>query len=459
MKAHWLILTAALLVFGFGSYVFRNDIRDDTYITLRYSDNLLKFGIVEYNFGEPSYGCSAPGYMVILSVLERMVGRENMPKTAKIFTILCHLASLLAVYFALLRLGNTKNAFLFLLLILFVFLSPSAFRWQQDGMETSLLVLVACLLAIILFAFSSISNLNKPLLYLLGSLTCSFGIFIRPDFVLVCLPAILFFFSRSSDRGTALVLMCVAPLVLFYSYFGSVLPDTAIAKSLGFQGLGWIKSAFEALLTVNPGLIILPIVGLIFMRNKYFFILSIFPLFALILLGLLRGQIIHGARYFIVPLTFCSVSICLGCFKEIGVKSMVLVMAISITHTVIIAPFVYKAAQKPFFDFGGISPEDVVLADDIGQIGWFTRCRIIDHAGLVHGPAIAKLRGIQRLERTMQKVGRPSIAVLRDDTYREVYPFLKQKWPSFKPGGIIMHNNNFSKVVTRRIFWLSEVAK
>ena len=50
---------------------------------------------------------------------------------------------------------------------------------------------------------------------------------------------------------------------------------------------------------------------------------------------------------------------------------------------------------------------------DIGRVGWYSGCKILDLSGLVNGRYIAEAKGEERITRTLEKFGFPDYLVLK----------------------------------------------
>ena len=62
----------ALTVFGLAGYLLRGYITDDTFIHLRYVENLLERGEFSFNPGDKTYGATSPLWIFGLALLVKL---------------------------------------------------------------------------------------------------------------------------------------------------------------------------------------------------------------------------------------------------------------------------------------------------------------------------------------------------------------------------------------------------
>src|SRR5207302_5493105 len=110
---------------------------DDAYIHLRYAEYLRRYGFLTFDGLHQTSGCSSLLYVGLLSVLLGLANSALAPKALSVGSYL----GILAAVWVFGRRDRFRNALWTGLLI--VLLSPMAFRWLCDGMETSLTVLAA----------------------------------------------------------------------------------------------------------------------------------------------------------------------------------------------------------------------------------------------------------------------------------------------------------------------------
>ena len=71
-RSRALRLIVAFLVFGTVGYLLRGYVTDDTFIHLRYVENLLGQGEFSFNPGDPTYGATSPLWIFCLILLVKL---------------------------------------------------------------------------------------------------------------------------------------------------------------------------------------------------------------------------------------------------------------------------------------------------------------------------------------------------------------------------------------------------
>ena len=139
---------AALCAFGASAWVARGYLLDDAFIHLRYAEHAAAGEWFAYNTGEPSFGCSSIPWILLLAQLGRLVPHHHWPVLVKVLSLVFNLASLLVLARLTLRsplAQHVRTRTLLLMTALVLLALPTSIRWLQDGMETSLAVLLALL--------------------------------------------------------------------------------------------------------------------------------------------------------------------------------------------------------------------------------------------------------------------------------------------------------------------------
>jgi hypothetical protein len=454
---------ALLVLFILGAFLFRYDMLDDSYITLRYADNFLGQFHFFYNSGQDNYGCSAPGYVLLLVPLEYAFGHLAMPDVAKGIGILMHLVLLLLLMRELVkyRQAGFRAAWA---AVFFLLLCPAAFRWLEDGMETAVVGILAFLLG------RKIGDLNgkggpdsgADGVDSMALLAAAALVFIRVDMLIICFGAALVAWRlRGWRSGLVLLVAALIPFVAWRLYFGFWDPDTAVAKSIGGFRWGWFVSAARASASLSPAWLLVPLAPLLGSRKRPLIVALAFgPLLATIGLGALRDQAVLGARYFLPPLLFA-----LGMvfpfvdWDEIGMSRWgKWAGLILLAHFGVMVWASASVVVPPYTDFSLVPRGSIIASEDIGQIGWFTGATIVDLGGLVNGRKVAALRGQEQVAASVDAVGRPDLFIVRPDTWERVKPFVQaQNWHVVE-GPVVMRNMNLSSEVTRRIYWISGTA-
>jgi len=240
-----------LVVFGTAGYLLRDYITDDTFIHLRFAQNLLERGEFAFNPGEQTYGATSPLWVLGLALLMKI---GLAPMTAAWFLgAVCGLILILAACSIVERL--TFASHWKVLLMLLVVSDVWFLRWTFSGMETPL---ATALLVILLIPLVS-HRTRGPMWhrYLAWGIGAGLAGLVRPEFLVMAplaLPWLLWFeyfraggMEGSSGRhrarphapllaGLSGWLLVVLPWLIFaWISFGRIFPETASAKSIGFS--------------------------------------------------------------------------------------------------------------------------------------------------------------------------------------------------------------------------------
>jgi len=223
------VVVLPLCVFGFflTAATHFNYTPDDTYIYLQFARNIVHGNGVAFNAGQPTYGFTGPLWLFIVA-LGGKFGIDFLFAAKGIDLIFASLAILVFYFLAMEMIRDQGVA---LLATVAFSVNVWLMRWAGSGMETSLGVLL--LLGVILYCLRNeylVSMVLAGMLTLVRPETCVVTVFIFADMVM-----------NSVDRREAfqnigrLVLgyaVVVVPwLVYAYATFGTVVPNTARAKS------------------------------------------------------------------------------------------------------------------------------------------------------------------------------------------------------------------------------------
>ena len=213
---------------------------DDSFITYRYTRNILAGNGFVYNPGERVLGTTTPLYTVLLVILGFFTGgtQAPFPLVSLLVNALCDALTCLL----LLRLGRKLDSPLAGIGCALVWaVAPYSVTFAIGGLETSLYVLLLTGTA------SAYIDRRYPLAAFLGALS----LLTRPDALILLGPMVLdrlisLFASRSmtsftkrarSAAGELVIFLApVLPWVIFsIAYFGSPLPHSIAAKSLAYR--------------------------------------------------------------------------------------------------------------------------------------------------------------------------------------------------------------------------------
>lgn len=287
-------LFLALLLLACGGWLLRGYVTDDTYIHLRYAENLLERGEFSFNPGLHTYGATSPLWIFGLALLLKV---GFAPLTAAwLAGLLCAVGAVLLLDGFLERMTFAvywKTAFLV------VFVSDAWFlRWTWSGMETPLatLLLLATLWPLFSDRTRSRGVNREPLWvrYLAWGVAAGLAGLTRPEFLFIAplaLPFLLWFeyyrvVGGGSERYLArphkplLAAICgwcvvVLPWLIYaWRTFGRITPGTASAKSgaIHFAPTEWFDYLVRAvgqLAAVQGPLwaVVVILVGIVLYRN------------------------------------------------------------------------------------------------------------------------------------------------------------------------------------------------
>jgi arabinofuranosyltransferase len=383
---------------------------DDTFIYLRFAKNIIHGGGFAFNPGEPTYGVTSPLWTLLIAAGAWM--NLSPVLVAKVLDLL--FASFALVIFYLLAFEVIRER-LTAFLATFVF---SANVWllqsASSGMETSLSVLLV--LSTVWYCMR-----NE---YLLASAICGFLTLVRPEGFCLFLVIIGDLFLNSVDKrravGIGLVsvfifFIIVGPWLVFAKLvFGTIVPNTALAKSsLHFDLGGVVSVALSTGKTIATSSIlefILAATGLVIMwRQKEVSVVRQhflpFVWIALLIVVYAGTEADVVSRYLLLILPFIILYGFFGLKKllEMSDRSARLSVSIVIGCAAVILiqnQYVYQVyvkQQMARFADGvedcltpiaiwlkeNTSDKTVVVAPDVGVIGYWSERKICDLAGLI----------------------------------------------------------------------------
>lgn len=396
-------------------------LQDDALIHLRYADHLLHQHMVSYDGVHQSFGASSLLYIAILALLRAFTESPVLPRAV---SSAGHMLLFGGLAWGFARSLKSKAAHWFALLLLGSLALPSAVRWLDDGMETSLGLCVVTVFAFLLARISRTQKLEggqAAVFAMLGFFAVMLRIELLMLFGLGSLMLLLALGenSRWKPHGLALASLPLAGALLaaltIYHMMHSLLPDTALAKSGGFAA--WHDTAVQTVhvFASSMGFGLIPLLlwpltlaALVLMQKRLtlsaLLANSTFPI--VLALAVLRGQAVQGVRYFSWTLTFSVVwnilelnnafegseaasprSIQL-CAWVVTIFLLVLFPAEPVLFRQVFALRSASLAEFRAQHLERLAPMEVV-AFDIGYIGYFSGSSVCDMAGLANGRVAA----------------------------------------------------------------------
>ncbi len=239
-------LLVACAVLALAGFLLRGYVTDDTFIHLRYAENLLERGEFSFNPGQATYGATSPlwvgGLLVLLELgLAPLTAAWVLGAVSGLLVLL-----LMDALLAGLRWPDRLKWWWPAALLWLTAADAWFLRWTFSGMETPL---ATALLLLLLFPLRDRDG--RPLdwrRYLAWGVAAGLGGLVRPEIVLLgpaALPWLLWLERKQGGRqprgllklaGAAGAgwLMALAPWLLFsLRLFGRLFPETASAKSYG----------------------------------------------------------------------------------------------------------------------------------------------------------------------------------------------------------------------------------
>ena len=377
---------------------------DDAFITFRYAENLAAGNGFVYNLGEKVLGTTTPFFTLLLAFLAAL--RIPVPTAALFISLVSSglTASVLYRFAQSLRFGRFA-----VLPALAYILWPRSIPSDACGMETALFTL----LIVSAFYFQH-KNLR---LYAVGMATLA--AVTRPEGVgLLLLLTVYDFFADRHNRKLYIIVpaIIIVPWLLFSTlYFGSPLPNSVVAKLALYSRFGdtsfWNKLAYlmgwhqyygYALLVAavfggrwlvkkqNFGrLEIIWLVGTVLFyllgRSRVFFwyIVPVFPVYFIFIMAA-------------IPFFFDKISYPARKHKTAGAALAVLLAAALLAGNY--EPFLRHEESREFYRnihqqigyYLNVRADrtELVAAEDIGYIGYYSGRRILDRDGLVSPVAV-----------------------------------------------------------------------
>lgn len=414
---------------------------DDTFIYLQFAKNLVHGNGIAFNAGEPTYGITSPLWLFVIALGGSM--GIDLALAAKAVDLVIASGAIIVFYLAAYEL--IRDMIVAMLATLAFSLHIWLLRWAGSGMETSLSVLLV--LAALLFCLR-----NE---YLLSVITAALLALVRPEAVLFVgfIAADIYVNSQDKRRGASLMAKLAAVyaailapwLVYAYRTFGTVVPNTALAKSRsGFSlaGLGSELWNIGAIVGASDGVAVLCVLaaGLLLWRSVRFapeeerffhFRQALFGLgwvVALPALYVLRNVTVVS-RYMLLVTPFLSLAafaflfglLMRSRFRRFAYAAMFVftgcvVLQSQVAYRAVVAPGVeaFEAGMNSSLVSIGhwmkehTAPGETILCWDIGAIGYYSDRRICDAAGLVTPGMIPFVQeGLDLRDMTERKLYRP----------------------------------------------------
>ncbi len=195
---------------------------EDAFITFRFARNIALGNGFVFNVGERVLGTTTPLQTLLLAGMGKMVGSQNIPIAASILMFCVGIATGLLTYTILRQFGYSRSWSVVAMILFFG--NNLLTLTSVAGMETPMALFFMAL---------SIHFLLKDR-HTLAILACSLLVLTRIDgsvWLLLCLASVAIKTRRIPWKALGVMCAVLVPWFLFsWSYFGSIVPHTVIAK-------------------------------------------------------------------------------------------------------------------------------------------------------------------------------------------------------------------------------------
>jgi len=408
---------------------------DDSWIYAVFARNIATGHGYSFNAGEHIAGATGPLYALILALFYALFG--DVVLAAKVLGIACLLASSILMYFAAKAL-DPRSRIKPVLVGLLVGISPSLLWSSVSGMEIPLYVGLASL-GILFYVRSR---------WTLAALCWALGVWVRPDGILLALAGV-FLRPRLGLRSITASLLVVAPILAAYFTFnyvvgGTLFPNSVLVKAHPGQNPGggiwemaqqWVPMwglSMRRWDFSTHSILLLPAVvtgGVLLLRRLPAIVAYAlgFPI-ALALAGAGGGA--HG-RYLMPTIPFAMLLASAGLdrvarrIQPRRHEPILIVLAVLCLGWQVLATdrmgrthgrnveninHMQRLLGRTLRE--NTSVGDTIAVNDVGAIGYFSRCYVVDLVGLVSP---------RRSFPENLKVYRPKYLVIFPDWYQEYF--------------------------------------
>lgn len=469
-----LLLAAVALLVPLAFAACTNHVWEDFYITFRSSRNLAAGHGLVYNVGDRVHTYTSPLGVLFPAACAFIAGPSHDAAALWLFRVVCAGFLGSSLYLLLRRLagGRLNGAGLFTLVGLLAF-DPKLVEFSSDGMETALVVFFLVLL------WTEIEAAEIPRWWTIALAVAGLQ-WSRPDaFILATVVIACHYLIRSDtpDRGPGLRVLAKGlaggaviylPWLLWaWSYYGSPVPNTIIAKSgvLARSGLHDVLTFPLRLLTGNSSLNVLYLPTYeefggwpqgIYLVGR---ILGVGLAFCWVIPGLdvrarrLSLSLCLGAAYtsfiglmpwYVPPWTVLA-SLCLALIANqlyaiarqqrspflasgmrIGLTLLVAAQGCLLTATAwqmrVRQQIIEDGVREPVGRWlrSQARPGDTVFLEPLGYVGYFSEMRTYDYPGLSSPEVVAAIRSGNKTFAAIVARLAPSWLVLRPHEFREM---------------------------------------
>ena len=405
------------------AYVIYPDfIGDDTFIHIGFIKDLCAGK--GYSFaGTKTYGTTSPLWVLLGTFVSKVFASPEI--SVRFMSAVFTLTTVYMLYFLLIKINiDSKIVYAGVLSLIF---NPFFLRWALTGMEVTL-AMSLLLLVYYLFVIN-----EKPGLINWGGIVIGLGVLVRPEFLgfLIILFGYLLVVKSGNRKKYIIpfllaIIMILAWLIFSYYYFGTIIPNTYLAKAgndlVSFQ-FEFLTRTLKLFTAGNfPEFILILIIALlalyVFIKRgnnfkfirfltetllKYKLVLPLLWIAGFYIFYILKDVIIIS-RYSLILVPFIiliSISVLNEIKKYLNITLFRFVIILYVSATLVVfclmTFFVVKPAsddfvygfQQSYKDIALIIKEDSsgreksIALTDVGMIGCYSGARIYDFIGLV----------------------------------------------------------------------------
>jgi hypothetical protein len=475
------LLLVLLIAVAAALLPFLGYLTDDSFIHLQFAKHLVQGKGYSFNAGEPTYGATSPLWVFLLALAGKVLPIAvkapsdpwSMPAlawVAKAFGLFFHLATIVILVLLGKRLGWGDKTSLGLGLLMGV--QAWTARWAISGMETPL---ATALVALSLYGFAGVLIHQRP-----GwktGLALGLAALARPECMMLAAIVTLAVWAGAERRhraalevlaGSAIVI--VPWLVTAWSWFHTMLPNTAAAKAGAWVKPGLFVATLHAAFQIELSADVLPLTVFVLVlafgsratalpaargRRLFWLVCAAWP--TLLVLSFALGGVQVVSRYLLTATP---------CVLLLGMASLRWVIATSFPKrygpalALFLAAFTIQngtltalvSAPNTWSHTRGLRgslvslglwardrtpPNTYFAAADIGAFGYYSERRVLDLYGLVT-PQVAPLTVREGYDAVVRRclfevAGRPDFLIDRhhvegrlalDDDRQTPYRFL-----------------------------------
>lgn len=381
MKKEHILFLIIIFITIFQIYSFKDFFVDDSYITFRYSKNLVNGKGLVFNEGEKVEGITNFLFAILIAI---GIALKIDPL---IFSRIISILSLIGIYFLIYKISFSyfKDKYKSQIPLLFISLFSPIFFWVNAGLEA-----VFFSFLILLLVYLEIKN-NSSFFYILTHVLLFTT---RPEGFAISGIIWIFRFLKKEKNFLKIFLIFFAFSLLYltfkFLYYGSLIPNTFYAKVLGpkakHQTFYFLKEHIHLFLILC---------AFFFIKNKNLLLMLIISIFFLIQPEILGGDIMPYWRFYVhtIHLILILISYFILNIKNSIIRNSLIVFFIlsSINSALFTKEKVFAILSMEITKAGiesgkflkeKLSENSVVAANAIGAISYYSDLKIIDMLGL-----------------------------------------------------------------------------